>query len=71
MLSKNQKGLTGSINPAWATVVAGRACWNIARFCQQNASFAPAFSPGSGIRRIGLVMIASPRKNFANLWQSA
>jgi hypothetical protein len=38
-------------------------------FTGTNASFAPAFSPVSGARRIGQVIIANPRKNSANLWQ--
>jgi hypothetical protein len=38
-------------------------------FTNENASFAPAFSPVSGARRIGQVIIANLRKNSANLWQ--
>jgi hypothetical protein len=42
-------------------------------FTNENASFASAASPISGVRRIGQVIkviIANLRKNFANFWQS-
>jgi len=38
-------------------------------FTNENASFASAASPVSGARRMGQVIIANLRKNFANFGQ--
>jgi hypothetical protein len=57
-----------STRPGRQQLRAGRA-GTLRGITNENASFAPAFSPVSGARRIGQVIIANPRNNSANLWQ--
>jgi hypothetical protein len=57
-----------TIRPGRQQLRAGRA-GTLRGFNNENAAFAPVFSPVSGARRIGPVIIANPRKNSANLWQ--
>jgi hypothetical protein len=58
------------LRPAFSGRTTGHA-GTLRGFANKNASFAPAFSPVSGIRRMGPVMIANLRKKNPLIFSQA